>query len=370
MYERFTDRVRKVLQTANQEAQRYNHTFVGTEHILLALVREGNGAGVTVLKNLGVSIQDVLSAVEDLMRSGPQMVTMGALPRTPKAKKVVEFAMEEARTLGQNYVGTDHLLLGLAREGEGLASQVLCSLGLTVDKVREAVKSLGYKEAPIAGESSPGEFIEIGEGIYIRSLRSAALDFAIAIGEFWSQLADAVGCRQDLYVELCRVLRESPYIDQLREIAARVYDELQKQGDADVLLRVVLERSRTLAKGLKHEVVEPLHVFVALVGEARGRLSDALRENLLVYDRLRIAIGQRFTEKERTSDRALPLSQEVESWLLTQLKRVALRRDAALSVEALLLDIFAAPDRQVQQFLADHRIDVDRVRGVFMKAGG
>jgi ATP-dependent Clp protease ATP-binding subunit ClpC len=127
---------------ANQEAQRFNHEYIGTEHILLGLVKEGSGVGANVLKNLDVDLRKVRLEVEKLVKSGPDMVTMGKLPQTPRAKKVIEYAIEEARNLNHNYVGTEHLLLGLLREHDGVAAQVLMNLGLKLEEVREEVLNL------------------------------------------------------------------------------------------------------------------------------------------------------------------------------------------------------------------------------------
>jgi len=142
MFERFTDRARKVMALANQEAQRFNHEYIGTEHILLGLVKEGSGVGATVLKNLDVDIKKLRLEIEKLVKSGPDMVTMGKLPQTPRAKKVIEYAIEEARSLNHNYVGTEHILLGLLRESEGIAAQVLMNLGLKLEEVRQEVLNL------------------------------------------------------------------------------------------------------------------------------------------------------------------------------------------------------------------------------------
>ncbi|MEX1042795.1 MAG: ATP-dependent Clp protease ATP-binding subunit [Pirellulaceae bacterium] len=142
MYERFTDRARKVMQLANQEAQRFNHEYIGTEHILLGLIKEGSGVAANVLKTLEVDLRKIRLEVEKLVQSGPDMVTMGKLPQTPRAKKVIEYSMEEARNLNHNYVGTEHILLGLLREQEGVAAQVLMNLGLKLEDVREEVLNL------------------------------------------------------------------------------------------------------------------------------------------------------------------------------------------------------------------------------------
>jgi ATP-dependent Clp protease ATP-binding subunit ClpC len=142
MYERFTDRARKVMQLANQEAQRFNHEYIGTEHILLGLVKEGSGVAAQVLKNLDIDLRKIREEIEKIVQSGPDMVTTGKLPQTPRAKKVIEYSIEEARRLNHNYVGTEHLLLGLVREEEGVASQVLMNLGLSLEDVRKEVLNL------------------------------------------------------------------------------------------------------------------------------------------------------------------------------------------------------------------------------------
>jgi len=159
MFERFTDRARKVMALANQEAQRFNHEYIGTEHILLGLVKEGSGVGANVLKNLEVDLRKVRLEVEKLVKSGPETVTMGKLPQTPRAKKVIEYAIEEARNLNHNYVGTEHLLLGLLREQDGVAAQVLMNLNLRLEDVREEVLNLlgASDEGDEVGSSMPGE---------------------------------------------------------------------------------------------------------------------------------------------------------------------------------------------------------------------
>jgi len=148
MFNRFTERARKVILLAKEEAKRFNHDYIGTEHILLGLVREGEGVAAAVLASFSLSPDKVRLEVEKLVQPGPATVVSGDLPFTPKAKKVIELAMEEARALGHNYIGTEHLLLGLIREGEGVASQVLMNLGLELEKVREEVMNLLGSEIP------------------------------------------------------------------------------------------------------------------------------------------------------------------------------------------------------------------------------
>ena len=149
MFNKFTERARKVILLAKQEAKRFNHDYIGTEHILLGLLREGEGVAAAVLQSLGMNLNNIRLEVEKLVQLGPTTVVSGDLPFTPKAKKVMELAMEEARTLGHNYIGTEHLLLGLIREGEGVASQVFMNMGLDLEKVREEVIKL-------LGSTTPG----------------------------------------------------------------------------------------------------------------------------------------------------------------------------------------------------------------------
>src|SRR5579884_1525545 len=141
-FDKFTERARKVLTLAQEEAQRFNHNYIGTEHLLLGLVREGDGVAAKVLSNLGVELQKVRSAVEFIIGRGERQVS-GDIGLTPRAKKVIELAVDEARRLGHHYIGTEHLLLGLIREGEGIAAGVLESLGVNLEKVRtEVIKVL------------------------------------------------------------------------------------------------------------------------------------------------------------------------------------------------------------------------------------
>ena len=152
-FDRFTDRARKVLTLAQDEAQRFNHNYIGTEHLLLGLVREGEGVAAKVLENLSVELAKVRQAVEFIIGRGERPV-LGEIGLTPRAKKVIELAIDEARRLGHNYIGTEHLLLGLVREEGGIASGVLESLGVSLDKVRhEVVRVLSQSSAPATAQA-------------------------------------------------------------------------------------------------------------------------------------------------------------------------------------------------------------------------
>jgi len=142
MFDRFTDRARKVMGLARQEAQKFNHDYIGTEHILLGIVEEASGVAASALEGLDVSLEKVRAEIEIRVSHGTTMVTMGQLPFTPRAKKVLELSLEEASSLGHTYIGTEHLLLGLIREDEGVAWQALRALDVKLDDVREEILDL------------------------------------------------------------------------------------------------------------------------------------------------------------------------------------------------------------------------------------
>ena len=141
MFERFTDRARRVVVLAQEEARMLNHNYIGTEHILLGLIHEGEGVAAKALESLGISLEAVRQQVEEIIGQG-QQAPSGHIPFTPRAKKVLELSLREALQLGHNYIGTEHILLGLIREGEGVAAQVLVRLGADLNRVRQQVIQL------------------------------------------------------------------------------------------------------------------------------------------------------------------------------------------------------------------------------------
>ncbi len=154
-FDKFTERARRVLTLAQEEAHRFNHNYIGTEHILLGLVREGDGVAAKVLSNLGVELNKVRSAVEFIIGRGDRTV-LGEIGLTPRAKKVIELAVDEARRLGHSYIGTEHLLLGLVREGEGIAAGVLESLGVNIERVRAETTRILSQSSPQAATAGSG----------------------------------------------------------------------------------------------------------------------------------------------------------------------------------------------------------------------
>ena len=163
MFERFTERARKVIILAREEAIRLGHNFVGTEHLLLGLVREGDGLAMAILKKLTVNLSTLKGEVEKIVSVGTQVSPAGEVPFTPQAKKVLEYAISEARSMGHNYIGTEHLLLGLVREGEGIASLVLRDVGVTVAAAKaQAQELLGEQATKAAGTGRTPALDEFG----------------------------------------------------------------------------------------------------------------------------------------------------------------------------------------------------------------
>ncbi|MFP6673707.1 MAG: ATP-dependent Clp protease ATP-binding subunit [Pirellulaceae bacterium] len=242
MYERFTDRARKVMQLANQEAQRFNHEYIGTEHILLGLVKEGSGVAANVLKNLDVDLRKIRLEVEKLVQSGPEMVTMGKLPQTPRAKKVIEYSMEEARNLNHNYVGTEHILLGLLREQEGVAAQVLMNLGLKLEEVREEVLNL-LGHGVEGGESERGGR-ESGGGESSSSSRS---------GKSKTPALDSFG--RDL-TELARKGTLDPVIGRENEIERAIQVLCRRTKNNPVLLGEAGVGKTAIVEGFAQMVID------------------------------------------------------------------------------------------------------------------
>ena len=154
-FDKFTERARRVLTLAQEEAQRFNHNYIGTEHLLLGLVREGDGVAAKVLANLGVELSKVRSAVEFIIGRG-ERTSPAEIGLTPRAKKVIELAVDEARRLSHHYIGTEHLLLGLVREGEGIAASVLESLGVNLERVRAETTRILSQSMPQGGSPSTG----------------------------------------------------------------------------------------------------------------------------------------------------------------------------------------------------------------------
>jgi ATP-dependent Clp protease ATP-binding subunit ClpC len=251
MFERFTDRARKVMALANQEAQRLNHEYIGTEHILLGLVKEGSGVGANVLRNLDVDLRKVRLEVEKLVKAGPEMVTMGKLPQTPRAKKVIEYAIEEARNLNHNYVGTEHLLLGLLREHDGVAAQVLMNLGLKLEDVREEVLNL-LGAGSEQGEGAPGAEGISGTPAAAGATPSASSSASAKGGKSRTPALDSFG--RDL-TELAKESTLDPVIGRQNEIERVTQVLCRRTKNNPVLLGEAGVGKTAIVEGLAQRII-------------------------------------------------------------------------------------------------------------------
>ncbi|MCE9533929.1 MAG: ATP-dependent Clp protease ATP-binding subunit [Planctomycetes bacterium] len=268
MYERFTDRARKVMQLANQEAQRFNHEYIGTEHILLGLVKEGSGVAANVLKNLDIDLRKIRLEVEKIVQTGPggEQVVMGKLPHTPRAKKVIEYSIEEARNLNHNYVGTEHLLLGLLREQEGVAAQVLMNLGLKLEDVREEVLNLLGHNMPDSTESGGGGG---GGGGSERPAK----------GKSKTPALDSFG--RDL-TELAKQGKLDPVIGRANEIERVVQILSRRQKNNPVLLGEAGVGKTAIVEGLAQMIID-------------GNVPELLRDRrLVVLDLAMMVAGTKY----------------------------------------------------------------------------
>ena len=228
MFNRFTERARKVIILAKEEARRFNHDYIGTEHILLGLIREGEGVAAAVLQKLEVSLENIRLEIEKLVQPGPATQIIGDIPFTPRAKKALELAAEEARSLGHNYIGTEHLLLGLIREGEGIASQVLLNLGMDLNSVRNEVMNL-------LGSALPGMS---AQGTQATKSKTPALD---AFGRDLTALA--------------RENKLDPVIDRLQEIERVVQILSRRTKNNPVLLGEAGVGKTAIVEGLAQLII-------------------------------------------------------------------------------------------------------------------
>ncbi len=270
MYERFTDRARKVMQLANQEAQRFNHEYIGTEHMLLGLVKEGTGVAANVLKNLDVDLRKIRLEVEKLVQSGPEMITMGKLPQTPRAKKVIEYSMEEARNLNHNFVGTEHILLGLLREQEGVAAQVLMNLGLKLEEVRDEVLNL-LGNGLEGGEGSERGGRESGGGGGEGSERKSGKSKTPALDSFGRDLT-----------ELARQGKLDPVIGRAEEIERAIQVLCRRTKNNPVLLGEAGVGKTAIVEGFAQLVV---------AGEVPEILAD---KRIVVLDLAMMVAGTKY----------------------------------------------------------------------------
>jgi Clp amino terminal domain, pathogenicity island component/UvrB/uvrC motif len=268
MFERFTDRARRVVAQAQEEARRLDHGYIGTEHILLGLIREGEGVAAQALESLGISLDAVRQQVEEIIGRG-QHTPSGHIPFTPRAKKVLELSLREALQLGHNYIGTEHILLGLIHEGDGVAAQVLVKLGADLNRVREQVIQLlhGHQaKEPVPARSTAGEHTLLA-GVQARlklvEHRLAAVEQQVGTGPDTSDL--------DEQIEIARGERHAAADAEEYEQAASLRDREKK------LLASKAARQEQWAAG--HPALPDLAERIQQLADEIERLRALLRQH-------------------------------------------------------------------------------------------
>jgi ATP-dependent Clp protease ATP-binding subunit ClpA len=310
-FDRFNDRAKRVLALAQDEAIRLNHNYIGTEHLLLGLVREGEGVAALVLDSLGVELSKVRTAVERIIGRGESTASPSEITLSPRTKKVIELAIDEARKLGHSHVGTEHLLLALVREGEGIASGILESLGVTLEKVRQQViATLGQPHPkppaptppPPTTASATGTSTESsGQGPFDRfdsnAKRTLALaqDEAIRFGHNW------IGT-EHLMLGLVRGERYAH--DALTSLgvelaAARAAVEAvvprgTAEGPGEITLaprtKAVIDRAIAISRERNNAPISPVLLLLALVADASGVGTQVLIQLGATPEKIRAAL--------------------------------------------------------------------------------
>jgi ATP-dependent Clp protease ATP-binding subunit ClpA len=286
MYERFSEHVRKVMALANIKAQRLNHVFIGTEHILLVLIKEGASTGAKALINLGIDLGELLTEVEEMLERGPYIVEAGKLPQTPHSKEVISYAIEESRSLKHKYVGTGHILLGLLRVKESVAGQLLINRGLKLEDARKEVLRL---EETFSEMYSPRDMIE-GKNRFMRFTDRARKVMALANQEAQRFHHDYIGTEhmllglikvvarigdnafanlgidlEELRTEVKKMLKPGQYIAENGKLP-------QTQQSKEVIGYAIEE-----AGMLKHNFVTTGHILLGLL-----RVKDCAAAQLLI----------------------------------------------------------------------------------------
>src|SRR5882762_6759140 len=242
MHDKFTERVRKVIYLAREEAARLQHDYIGTEHLLLGVIREGEGIAATVLNNLGLDLDRIRQEVENMVSASGGTMTIGEIPFTPRAKRVLELAVEEARSLGHNYVGTEHLLLGLIREGEGVAAKVLLELGVDRKRVREeTLKLLGGTPSSSGGTERVVQVLSrrkknnpvlIGEPGVGKTAIAEGLAQRIVSG----QVPESLKNKRIVTLDLAAVVAGTKYRGQFEERLKTVMNEIRESKDTVIFI--------------------------------------------------------------------------------------------------------------------------------------
>jgi len=283
-FDKFTERARKVLSLSQEEAQRFQHNYIGTEHLLLGLVREGEGVAAVVLSNLGVELNKVRDTVEAIIGRGDRIV-LGEIGLTPRAKKVIELAVDEARRLNHHYIGTEHLLLGLVREGEGIAAGVLESMGVNLEKVR--TQTIQVLSQSGISQRIEGTHVELTVQLMTTQLNKALDALASVLREKEqavqqkeyeraAELRDREVKLRDRISNLESALRRLPGFSQTHFTQSEIQIDDDTFDTFTVQLERVLSRSQEEAQFFQLNYSGTEHLLLALIHESSGVAAEVL----------------------------------------------------------------------------------------------
>jgi ATP-dependent Clp protease ATP-binding subunit ClpC len=274
MFERFTDRARRVIDLAQEEARMLSHNYIGTEHLLLGLIHEGEGVAAQALESLGISLEAVRQQVEEVIGLG-QQVPSGRIPFTPRAKKVLELARREALQLGHHYIGTEHILLGMIREGEGVAAQVLAGLGADLNGVRQQVLRLLHGSQ---GEDEPASTRGARQRLPGRRQRGLLPEILARVESIDSQLS-AIGQRVGAGPETGDLDQQIAQARRGKEAAAGEEDYESAAALRDTERQLLADKAaRQQEWAAAHPEIASLTGELHRLGEEVGRLRDFLRQ--------------------------------------------------------------------------------------------
>ncbi|HZR38639.1 MAG TPA: Clp protease N-terminal domain-containing protein [Ktedonobacteraceae bacterium] len=299
-FTRFTERARKVLSLSQEEAQRFQHNYIGTEHLLLGLVREGEGVGAKVLARLGVDLQRVREKVEYIIGRGDRIV-LGEIGLTPRAKKVIEYAVDEADRMGHQYIGTEHLLLGLVREGNGIASGVLESMGINLEEIRTMTVTIVSHAEAIRVTVVDASSKEQGIHLYDRKqlLQSlSSFDYPLDdqayrvlshAGEEALRLQHPAVGPEHLLLGLIyetvaeRIFQElGIHLDQVRNSVKKLFDQGEPRPlgirGFTLLAKAYLHLAAVEAERLGHTSINAAHILLGLTREETGSIANVLSD--------------------------------------------------------------------------------------------
>ncbi len=346
MYDRLTDRARKVMQLANQEAVRFNHEYIGTEHILLGLIKEWTGVAGEVLKNLDIDLRTIRLDVEKLLQSGPDtVVTFGKFPTTPRAKKVIEYSMEEARNLNHDYVGTEHLLIGLVRESDGVAAQVLINLGLTEDRIRLAVTEL---------------------------LAAGTCKFEPRFRETASQRAKSGSTPLQCAIDRLQQQQKATIVASELEAAAILRDQLdQLRNSYTDRLRLVRQLATCAALRSNQLSVGTEHLLLGILEAEKGVAASILEALKVPLPRLRAEIESRLDRPASASRRqAVVDSAEMTQAIEYAHEEAQAARHNYVGTEHFLFGILRVEQSLGAQVLSGYGVTLDAARGKILNLLG